>query len=55
MAENINNDFANTDEVPFRVYEATLTRNSLVHILLAFERNEEIINFSNQVHIPNVP
>ena len=55
MAENINNDFANTDEVPFRVYDATLTRNSLVHILLAFERNEEIINFSNQVHIPNVP
>ena len=55
MAENINNDFTNDDEAPFRVYEATLTRNSMVHILLAFERNEEIVNFSSEVHVPNVP
>jgi MSHA biogenesis protein MshO len=55
MAENLKNDFTNIDEAPFRIYDATLTRNGLVHILLAFERNEEIINYSSEVHIPNVP
>lgn len=55
MAENINNDFLNEQEAPFRVYEATLTRNSMVQILLAFERNEEIVNFNSEVHVPNVP
>ena len=55
MAENIKNDFTQSNEAPFRVYEATLSRNGLVNILLAFERNEEIINYSNEVHIPNVP
>lgn len=55
MAENISNNFSNVDEAPFVVYEATLTRNSLVHILLAFERNEELINYSTEVHVPNVP
>jgi MSHA biogenesis protein MshO len=55
MAENLNNNFSNVNESPFRVYDATLTRNGLVHILLAFERNEEIINYSSEVHIPNVP
>lgn len=55
MAENINNDFNIPEEAPFTVYDATLTRNSLIHILLAFERNEEIINYSSEVHIPNVP
>jgi MSHA biogenesis protein MshO len=55
MAENLKNDFTSINEAPFRVFEATLTRNGLVHILLAFERNEEIINYSSEVHIPNVP
>jgi MSHA biogenesis protein MshO len=55
MAENLKNDFTQSDEAPFRIYDATLTRNGLVHILLAFERNEEIINYSREVHIPNVP
>jgi MSHA biogenesis protein MshO len=55
MAENLTNDFNQSAEAPFRVYEATLTRNGLVHILLAFERNKEIINYSSEVHIPNVP
>ena len=55
MAENLKNDFTQSDEAPFRIYDATLTRNGLVHILLAFERNEEIINYSSEVHIPNVP
>jgi MSHA biogenesis protein MshO len=55
MAENLKNDFTQSDEAPFRIYDATLTRNGLVHILLAFERNEEIINYSSEIHIPNVP
>jgi MSHA biogenesis protein MshO len=55
MAENLKNDFTQSDEAPFRIYDATLTRNGLVNILLAFERNEEIINYSSEVHIPNVP
>lgn len=55
MAENLKNNFADPNELPFSVYAATLTRNSLVHILLAFERNEEMINYSSEVHIPNVP
>lgn len=55
MAENVNNDFNNPDQLPFKVSDATLTRNSLVNILFAFERNEEIINYSSEVHIPNVP
>jgi MSHA biogenesis protein MshO len=55
MAENLKNDFNQVDEAPFRVYEATLQRNSLVHILFAFERNGEIINYNSGVHVPNVP
>ena len=55
MAENLQNNFSNTNELPFSVYVATLSRNSLVHILLAFEYNEEIINYSTEVHIPNAP
>jgi MSHA biogenesis protein MshO len=55
MAENLKNNFTQSDESPFRIYDATLTRNGLVHIFLAFERNEEIINYSSEVHIPNVP
>ena len=55
MAENLVNDLSSASELPFRVSNATLRRNSLVQILLAFEHNDEIVNFSNEVHIPNVP
>ena len=55
MAENLVNDLSGASELPFRVSNATLRRNSLVQILLAFEHNDEIVNFSNEVHIPNVP
>jgi len=55
MAENLSNDLTEVNEAPFKVYDATLTRNSLVHLLLAFERNEEIINYTHEVHFPNVP
>jgi MSHA biogenesis protein MshO len=53
MAENLVNDLSS--DLPFRVYEAALNRNGLVQVLLAFEHNDEIINYSNEVHIPNVP
>ena len=53
MAENLVNDLSS--DLPFRVYEATLNRNGLVQVWLAFEYNDEIVNYSNEVHIPNVP
>ena len=55
MAENLKNNFNEPNELPFKVYTTTLARNGLVNVLLAFERNEEIINYSSEVHIPNVP
>jgi MSHA biogenesis protein MshO len=55
MAENMQNNLNEVNQAPFRLYTATLTRNSMVHILLAFERNQEIINYSHAVHCPNVP
>jgi len=55
MAENLVNDLSSASELPFMVSNATLRRNSLVQILLTFEHNDEIVNFSNEVHIPNVP
>jgi MSHA biogenesis protein MshO len=55
MAQNFQSNSNITSEKPFRVYEATLSRNSLVHVLLTFERNDEIINYSSEVHISNVP
>jgi MSHA biogenesis protein MshO len=55
MAQNMNNVLTDVNEAPFTVFEATLTRNSLVHILLNFELNEEIVNYSNEIHFPNAP
>ena len=55
MAENLVNDLSSASELPFRVANGTLKRNGLVQILLAFEHNDEIVNFSNEVHILNVP
>ena len=55
MAENLVNDLSSASELPFMVSNATRRRNSLVQILLTFEHNDEIVNFSNEVHIPNVP
>ncbi|EGN74896.1 prepilin-type N-terminal cleavage/methylation domain-containing protein [Idiomarina sp. A28L] len=56
MAVDIGNDLAN-DELPFRVFEATLRRNSLVQIDLRFRRSaaNEPLQISHEVHIPNVP
>lgn len=55
MAENLRNDFNDVDNRPFKINEATLTRNSLVQILFKFERSEEMINYNNEVHLLNVP
>mgnify|MGYP003653172027 CR=1 FL=1 len=55
MAEHLQNDLSNNNELPFAVSNSVLNRNSLVHVLLAFELNEEQMNYSIEVHIPNVP
>ena len=55
MAENLINNLAEPEQQVFRVIEPTLTRNGLVSLLLTFDKNEELVNFSNEVHVPNVP
>ena len=61
MAENIDNTLsANplaspTEDDPFRVYDDSLLNNAFVRILLRFKRNEEIVVFNNEIHIPNTP
>jgi MSHA biogenesis protein MshO len=55
MAQDVTNNLNKTEELPFRVINASLTRNGLVNVLLMFKREEEMVNFSNEVHIPNVP
>lgn len=39
----------------FTVDDANLVRNSLVNIKLQFSKNEEFVNFYNQVQVQNVP
>ena len=53
MAEHLVNNFALNP--PFRVEEAVLTRNAVVHIRLLFDRLEEQVEFNYEVHIPNAP
>ncbi len=59
MAENLTNTLSNDAgtgiEDPFRLNEASLTRTASVLMLLEFARDNEIIVFNNEVHIPNVP
>jgi MSHA biogenesis protein MshO len=55
MAEHVQNDLADNNELPFAVSNAVLNRNGLVHVLLAFELNDEQMNYSIEAHIPNVP
>ena len=40
---------------PFRVDESSLKRNSIVHTLLMFERNDEVVIFNNEIHLRNSP
>lgn len=55
MAENLVNDLSELEQQVFRVIDPTLTRNGLINLLLTFDKNEELVNFSNEVHVPNVP
>tara|TARA_R110001599_G_scaffold353755_1_gene596380 strand:+ start:27042 stop:27884 length:843 start_codon:yes stop_codon:yes gene_type:complete len=55
MAENIINNLSVSAQLPFTIQNATLNRNSLIQILLAFELNDETINLSSDIHVPNVP
>lgn len=55
MATGLANDLTEINERPFQIQPPSLTRNGLVNLLLAFERNEEIVNYNIEVHIPNVP
>ncbi|MDU0353117.1 type II secretion system protein [Paraglaciecola aquimarina] len=55
MSTALKNNWNNTDDLPFRVSQPSLTRNGLVNLLLAFELNEEVVNYNVEVHIPNVP
>lgn len=40
---------------PFRYSDASLSRNAIVHLLLRFSRNDEVVVFNNEVHLRNVP
>lgn len=55
MAEYLNNDFSQINELPFRSVPATLQRNAIALIRLKFTRNLENIVFNNEVQVPNVP
>lgn len=67
MAEDIANDIRAINNVvlqdterdfdasPFRVSDASLQRNSIVHTLLMFERNDEVVVFNNEIHLRNSP
>lgn len=59
MADNLTNTLSNDAgtgiEDPFRLNEASLTRTASVLMLLEFARDNEVIVFNNEVHIPNVP
>lgn len=55
MAQHLLNDLSDNNALPFAVSNAVLNRNGLVHVLLAFELNDEQMNYSLEVHIPNVP
>jgi MSHA biogenesis protein MshO len=58
MAEGIVNTLSILDTAldnPFRVADATLSRNAVVYTMLKFSREDEQIVLVNEVHIPNVP
>ncbi|MCC2608029.1 PilW family protein [Planctobacterium marinum] len=66
MAQNLTNDISKItngqlnnnrpfDEAPFRVEDSRLQRNAIVHTLLMFERNDEVVVFNNEIHMQNSP
>ena len=62
IAQNIVNTLSDdpvaqtaTSDDPFRWYDATYRRNAYSRVLLAFGKDEQVISFVQEVHIPNVP
>jgi MSHA biogenesis protein MshO len=61
MAKNLINELSTDPNQagnigdPFRYSDATLERNAIVHLLLRFSRNDEVVVFNNEVHLQNVP
>lgn len=53
MGEYVTNPLDTTP--PFVLENATLTRNASVIVSLLFELNDEVITFSNEVHLANAP
>lgn len=50
----MSNDLVVTGTI-FQVDDANLHRNALIHINLQFSRNDEVVNFYNEVQVKNVP
>jgi len=54
LAASVTSNTASTQN-PFRVIDGTLRRHAYVQVQLIFSRNEELMPFVQEVHIPNVP
>lgn len=57
MAEDLSYTPANFsgNDFPFKVSQATQFRNATALIKLRFNKNEEIVVFNSEVHVPNAP
>lgn len=57
MAVGLANDINDIEQLPFRVFEATLQRSSLVQFDWRFQRSgsNEPLQILHEVHVPNVP
>tara|TARA_R110002096_G_scaffold344496_1_gene537378 strand:- start:1455 stop:2264 length:810 start_codon:yes stop_codon:yes gene_type:complete len=55
MAEDLENFSAAGRVVPFETLPSTLQRNAMVIVRFKFVRNDEEINFSHEIQVPNVP
>ncbi len=56
MAQELTNDFNDSNRLPFSFNSPTLQRNSVVNLYLEFQANtDENMFFNHEVHIPNVP
>lgn len=56
MAENVLNDInGSSNDKPFRLGGSFLTGDAYLLMLLRFKLGEQMLVFSNEVHVPNVP
>lgn len=57
MGQLVHNDLDDSAQYPFRVFEATLQRNSLVQLDLRFGRSTDTdpLRIQHEVFVPNVP